>query len=263
MEWSKRISESLQLFHKEPPCVLSREALLPFWDVTNLQENCDEASLAMTFANAKMDSREQTRLEVQFAPVVCVYPKWVSYAVKMLAHTPTKVATVVNFPYGNAPQQAVGIQLEEAIADGASEIDVVFPYQAFLAGDKEQAYEFVSYCKSLCGSALLKVILETGAFSDAALIAEAAILVAECGADFIKTSTGKIAIGATFEAAVAILVAITEVRAKCSQMIGLKVSGGIRSVQAASQYHLLAATLMGEKWLTPRHFRIGASQLLV
>ena len=255
MEWSSRIASALRLFekHQHDVPVSLLEMLLPFWDVTNLRDDCNEENLAATL--------QLTQHHDIVAPAVCVYPKWVPFAVQKLQHTSIKVATVANFPKGDAPQQAVGIQLEECIASGAQEIDVVFPYQAFLAGEREQVSEFVAYCKSLCGKALLKVILETGMFHDALQVAEAAELVALAGADFIKTSTGKVAVGATIEAAAAILVAITAVRGKCSQALGLKVSGGIRTLTDAAKYHSLAVTLMGKEWVTSRHFRVGASQL--
>lgn len=255
MEWSSRINNALRLYqmHEHALHHCSLQELLPFWDVTNLNDHCDEASLLETFKLVEIDG--------VFAPAVCVYSKWVPFAVMTLAKQPVKVATVVNFPRGDALQQAVGIQLEEGIASGAQEIDVVFPYQAFLAGENEYVSEFVSYCKSLCGKALLKVILETGVIKDPVRIADAAELVALAGADFIKTSTGKVAVGATLEAAAAILVAIQAVKDKCPQALGLKVSGGIRTLQDASMYRMLVVTLMGDAWLTPRHFRIGASKL--
>lgn len=254
MEWSKAVNDALTTFHALPEREQPLSELLSFWDVTNLNDTNDEATLQETFSKAQYQG--------VYAPAVCVYPKWVPFAVSSLANTPTHVATVVNFPKGDALLQAVGIQIEEALSEGADEIDVVFPYESFLAGEEVKAAEFVSYCKSLCDDALLKVILETGVIQNAALIAEAAMLAAKSGADFIKTSTGKVAVGATFEAAAAILLAINQVRKHCPQAIGLKVSGGIRTLQEASRYRALAAMIMGEKWVNPRHFRIGASKLL-
>lgn len=253
MEWSEAIYDALSAFRQLSEHDLAIDALLPFWDVTNLQETADETSLLQTFQSVEHD-------EV-YAPAVCVYPKWVPFAVSSLSSLPIHVGTVVNFPKGDAPLQAVGIQIEEAVANGAREIDAVFPYTAFLAGERDMPAEFVSYCKSLCGKALLKVILETGVIQDPLLIIEATQLAASAGADFIKTSTGKVQTGATFEAAAAVLLAIQSAKKHCSQALGLKVSGGIRTLQEASRYKLLAEVMMGEAWVTPRHFRIGASKL--
>lgn len=253
MAWSDDVADIVAIVSKQPARVLSRNDLLPFWDVTNLNESSHEDDLLVTIQQAR--SRETV------APAVCVYPKWVPFTVQALSNTQTAVATVVNFPRGDASLQAIGIQIEQAIADGAREIDAVFPYAAFLSGDQETAAEFVAYCKSLCGKALLKVILETGAMQDPLLIMEAAKLSALAGADFIKTSTGKVPVGATFEAAALILLSILDVRKSCPQAIGLKVSGGIRTLSDASSYHQLASIMMGDTWMTPRHFRVGASKL--
>ena len=190
---------------------------------------------------------------------VCFYPRFVKLAKEKLANTPVKIATVANFPHGNESLENVLALIRSAIKDGADEIDVVFPYPFFLQGNKEEAYEFIRQCKAECTDAiLLKVILETGALVEAALIAEVSYNVSNAGADFLKTSTGKIAVGATLDAARVMLETIK----KIPRPIGIKISGGVRTIEQALQYIALAEDIMGPGWVSPKHFRIGASQLL-
>lgn len=189
---------------------------------------------------------------------ICVYPEFVKTAVTYLANN-IPVAAVANFPTGNESLENVSISIQQSIAQGAREIDVVFPYQEYLTGDKTTALKFIQMCKSICGkNILLKVILETGALQDPVVIAKASQDVIESGADFLKTSTGKISVGATLDAATLMLQAIKDSK----KSVGLKVSGGIRELSQAEQYILLAEKIMGEAWVVPQHFRIGASSLI-
>jgi deoxyribose-phosphate aldolase len=188
---------------------------------------------------------------------VCVYPRFIKTVSARLQNTSIKCAAVANFPEGVAALADVIADIKNSIAQGAQEIDVVFPYRSFLLGAKTDAQNFIRQCKAACGgNVLLKVILETGALP-VENIAEAAVLVIDAGADFVKTSTGKITVGATLEAAEIILQTI-----KASKKnVGLKVSGGVRSVAQAESYLDLANDIMGKEWVNPATFRIGASQL--
>ena len=170
-----------------------------------------------------------------------------------------RVATVVNFPSGDEPIDAVTAAVSAALADGADDIDVVLPYRAVLAGDLARAAALVAAVAELVEEpTLLKVILETGALEDPAAISSAAELAVENGADFVKTSTGKIPAGASLEAAAAMLAVI----AGADRPVGLKPSGGIRTFDEAMAYIDLADSVMGEGWATPATFRFGASGLL-
>ncbi len=190
---------------------------------------------------------------------VCIYPSFITQAKQALAKQSVRIATVMNFPAGTQLLEEVLPLTRQAITAGAEEIDLVFPYQDYLRGEQEKAYDFVRAVKSVCGETiLLKVILETGALVDAANIAEVSYHVCHAGADFLKTSTGKIAIGATMEAAATMLNVIK----KIPRPIGFKVSGGVRTLPQAEQYMQLAAEIMGKDWVRPAHFRIGASQLV-
>lgn len=193
---------------------------------------------------------------------VCVYPRFVGLARRTLDELggqTVAVATVSNFPGGNAPLEDVLEQTRQALAEGADEIDVVYPYRALLAGDADSGFALVRACKALCADrALLKVILETGELADPALIRQASLDAIEAGADFIKTSTGKVAVNATAEAARIMLECI----ASSGMNVGLKPAGGMKTLADAQVYLELAEQLNGSQWISPRHLRLGASSLL-
>jgi deoxyribose-phosphate aldolase len=190
---------------------------------------------------------------------VCVWPEFVATCAGLLDGSGVRVATVVNFPSGDEPVEAVVAATLAALRDGADDIDVVLPYRAFLSGDEERAAAMVRALAELVDApAIVKVILETGAFPDAQSISAAARLTIAAGADFVKTSTGKIPAGASLDAAAAMLAEI----AAADRTIGLKPSGGIRTFDEAMAYIGLAESVMGEGWATPATFRFGASGLL-
>lgn len=191
---------------------------------------------------------------------VCIYPQFVAYAVALLEKESIAVATVVNFPDGDDTLHYCISSIGQAIAVGVREIDVVLPYKRYLMGEHGDVLEFIQSCRGMCGKdILLKVILETGALTNHDIIADTAELAIKGGADFIKTSTGKIKAGTTLGAARAILEVIKEHKDK---KIGFKVSGGVRTLADAMGYADLVAEILGEQWLKPETFRIGASQLL-
>lgn len=186
---------------------------------------------------------------------VCVYPQFVSVAAACLHNI--NIATVINFPNGDQSIDACNTSIQQSIADGADELDVVFPYRAFLSGEKKQASEFVQTIRLTSKHKSLKIILESGAFTNSATLIDACRLCVECGVDFLKTSTGKIDVGATPDAVAAMLSVL-----QAHPNIGLKISGGVRSIVQAEQYYRQVATVMGESWINPQHLRFGASSLL-
>ena len=192
---------------------------------------------------------------------VCVWPRFVAASAQALAGTGVKVATVVNFPSGDEAVADVRAMTEQAVADGADEIDVVLPYRAFLAGEADSAREVLEAVVAASGTAAVKVIIESGELSSTEAITAAAELAIEAGTDFVKTSTGKSPISATPEAAEAIL-AVIAARPAGSAPVGFKASGGVRSVDDARIYIEIADRLLGEDWITPDTFRFGASSLL-
>lgn len=188
---------------------------------------------------------------------VCVYPAFVTIAAMQLKRA-IPVAAVANFPHGTDNIEDIIATIKTAIAAGAREIDVVFPYHQYLSGDVVGALQVIRDCKAACGDVILKVILETGALELPDIIADVSAKVIAAGADFLKTSTGKIVVGATIDAAVVMLQAIKN----AGKPVGLKVSGGIRTVAQAENYIALAEDIMGVNWVCPKRFRIGASKIL-
>jgi deoxyribose-phosphate aldolase len=190
---------------------------------------------------------------------VCVWPRFVSQAARQLAGSGVLVASVVNFPAGDNDISSTVAETESAIADGADEIDLVLPYRAFLAGQTDVAAAMVDAVRTAVGSPRkLKVILETGGYPSLDSIRDASRLVIHHGADFIKTSTGKTHVSATLAASVMILDAIHD----ADRVVGIKASGGIKSLDDAARYLALADEMMGPDWATPATFRFGASGLL-
>ncbi len=190
---------------------------------------------------------------------VCLWPRFVGVAKAALVGSPVKIATVVNFPAGGEDTLAVEAETARAIADGAGEIDLVMPYRAFLAGRAGFAESQIVWVRRVCaGRAALKVILETGEIADPAKIRAAADLALGAGADFVKTSTGKVAVNATPESARLLLEAVRD----CGRPAGVKAAGGIRTVAEAATYLDLADRVMGPGWVGPATFRFGASGLL-
>ncbi|HEX4982604.1 MAG TPA: deoxyribose-phosphate aldolase [Ilumatobacteraceae bacterium] len=189
---------------------------------------------------------------------VCVWPDFVAQSVAALNGTNVLVATVVNFPSGDDRAHAVRVLTDCALDDGADEIDVVLPYRAWLAGDERRAADVIDGVRDAAREARMKVILETGALPDIGSIERAARFAIDHGADFIKTSTGKIQVSATPEAAETML----RVIAATDRPVGIKPSGGIRTIADAAQYLALADEIMGPGWATPATFRFGASGVL-
>lgn len=193
---------------------------------------------------------------------VCVYPGFIGVAREVLDPQElagrVRIASVVNFPGGNETPDRVVSEIREALAAGADEIDLVFPWHALREDDAEAGRSLVLAAREICGAHVLKVILETGELADPQMIKTAAVIAIEGGADFLKTSTGKVAVNATPEAARILLETIRD----SGRDVGCKVSGGVRTTEQARQYLNLAAEIMGEAWITPRHFRFGASGLL-
>lgn len=188
---------------------------------------------------------------------VCLWPRFVAVARGALGDGPVRIATVVNFPEGGTPIAPVIRETEAALETGADEIDLVLPWQSVLSGQTTAASAMVRNVKMRCGDKLLKVILETGEYPDLDKVRLAAELAISSGADFIKTSTGKTAHSASLPAARVMLNVIS----MTGRPVGLKPSGGIRTLTDAKGYLDLADAIMGPDWATPRSFRFGASGL--
>lgn len=192
---------------------------------------------------------------------VCVYPYYASLVKESLAGSGIRTACVSGgFPASQIPLKTKLFEVEETLKDGADEIDMVISQGAFLEGDYKRVGDEVRAIKDCCGKAHLKVILETGNLQTPDNIERASCIAIDNGADFIKTSTGKTAVSATTEAFYVMLKVIERYAAQ-GHIVGIKPAGGISSVETAIPYFKLVWQILGEKWLNPSLFRIGASRL--
>lgn len=224
---------------------------LTLLDLTDLSDNCDSSAVAKLCARAVTPYGK--------VAAVCVWPRFVTEAKRHLMGTGVKVATVANFPQGGDDVHAAAAEVVRCYADGADEVDIVIPYRRLMAGDEQGV-------RRLIGEAVerrpkgrrLKTILETGELQKPELIDRASRIAIEAGADFLKTSTGKTKVSATYEAAKIMMQAIRE----AGRPVGIKPSGGIKTLEDAIMYYHVARNAMGTRWVKPATFRYGASGLL-
>jgi deoxyribose-phosphate aldolase len=194
---------------------------------------------------------------------VCVYPNLVPVAKESLRGSSVKVASVATaFPSGLSSLEVKLADTAAALASGADEIDMVIDRGAFLSGDEGTVYDEIVAVKELCGPAHLKVILETGELGTYDNVRRASDLALEAGADVIKTSTGKVGTNATFPVALVMCEALRDFARRTGERRGLKVAGGVRNTKQALTYLVIVKETLGDAWLTPDLFRIGASSLL-
>ena len=239
----------MTLNNQELRAVASRA--LSLLDLTNLKDDCTPDQIVALCGRAQS----------AFGPTaaICIWPRFVMQARTLLGpDSPIRIATVVNFPSGEMKTEDVLAETRDAVADGADDIDLVIPYRALARGDENAVTDMVSAVKGACGPAILKTILETGELKDISLIRRASDLSIAAGADFIKTSTGKVGVNATLEAADIMLQAIRDSRKK----VGFKPAGGIRTAKDSLVWLMLMKEELGDDWLSPTLFRFGASSLL-
>ncbi|MGE5460668.1 MAG: deoxyribose-phosphate aldolase [Solirubrobacterales bacterium] len=194
---------------------------------------------------------------------VCLYAQLVPVAVEALRGSTVKVASVAGgFPAGLAPLDARLADIRQAVEAGAHEIDIVLNRSLFLGGDYARAFEELVAAREAAGDTHLKVILETGELGSYDRVRQASVLAMAAGADFIKTSTGKIGTGATPASALCMMEAARDFFTETGRRVGIKVAGGVRASKQAIQYLVLVYETLGTEWMTPDRFRIGASSLL-
>ena len=234
--------------HVDSPRTLAAR-LVPLLDLTSLGEDDTPG---------KIDALCRRARGGLLPAALCIYPEHVTTARRALAGTAVKIATVVNFPDGGSDAARVDREIRRALGAGADEIDAVLPWAAFCRGDIAAARAVVDAARHACGDGrVLKLILETGELATPERIRAAAELGIESGVDFLKTSTGKAKVNATPQAATILLDAIAAHGGRC----GIKCAGGIRRIEDAATYLQLARERMGEAWIVPAHFRVGASAL--
>jgi deoxyribose-phosphate aldolase len=194
---------------------------------------------------------------------VCVYPNLVPVAIERLRGSGVKVASVATaFPSGQAPLDVKLAEVRDVVEMGADEVDMVIDRGAFLSGRYAKVYDEIVRVKEASGDAHLKVILETGELGTYDNVRRASLLAMAAGADFIKTSTGKLPSAATLPVALVMLEAIRDVYEETGRMVGMKPAGGIRHAKQAVQHLVLVHETLGLDWLTPDLYRLGASSLL-
>jgi deoxyribose-phosphate aldolase len=227
---------------------------LTLMDLTSLNDSDNNQTI--------IDLCHQANTPVGHTAAICIYPQFIILAKKTLAElglSHIKVATVTNFPMGAADVALAVKQTQQAIKLGADEVDVVFPYRALIQGDESIGYELVKACKEACSDQVtLKVIIESGELKSPELIRKASEISIDAGADFIKTSTGKVAVNATLDAAKTMLDVIKEKNLQ----VGFKAAGGVKTAQDAAAYLSLAQDILGKDWIQASSFRFGASSLL-
>jgi deoxyribose-phosphate aldolase len=193
---------------------------------------------------------------------VCVYPTFVKVAKKALGDSKVKVASVATaFPSGNSTLEIKLNDTRLAVNDGADEVDMVISRGEFLEGNYNFVYDEIAAIKEACGKARLKVILETGELSTLDNVRKASDIAILAGADFIKTSTGKIQPAATMPVTLVMLQAINNHYHNTGKMVGMKPAGGISSAKGALQYLVMLHETLGNKWMNNQWFRFGASSL--
>lgn len=230
------------------PAIAARA--LPLLDLTSLNDGDTDETVA--------DICRRAVTPAGHVAAICIWGRFVASANAILDQR-IGLATVVNFPGGDQDRKTIESDIKTAIANGADEIDLVFPYEQFLAGKRTYARDIVAAARQACAHGVeLKVILETGELKTTAAIREASEAAVLSGADFLKTSTGKTKVGATLAAARTMLEVIHDMDPE----VGFKASGGVRTVGDAGAYLALADEIMGEGWASPETFRFGASGLL-
>lgn len=237
-----------------------KRQLLGTLELTSLKvTDSAESILALT---ERVNAFAEQHPDLPHLATICVYPNFAKVVSQSLQADGVEVACVTGgFPSSQTFSEIKTAETSLAVLDGASEIDCVMSVGAFLSGDYETVCDDIAETKSACAGRPLKVILETGVLPSASDIKRAALLAIYAGADFIKTSTGKIEPAATPEAAYVMCEAIKEYYAQTGTKIGFKAAGGISSVDDALSYYTIVREILGEEWIKEGLFRIGTSRL--
>ena len=241
--------------------VFALELAVRMTDLTTL-EGADTPGKVAALAS-KAIRPDPTDASVPSVAALCVYPNLVPTAVERLGGSGVKVASVATaFPSGQAPIETKLEEVRWVVEQGADEVDMVIDRGAFLAGRYAKVYDEIVRVKEASGEAHLKVILETGELGTYDNVRRASLLAMAAGADFIKTSTGKLSSAATLPVALVMLEAIRDVYEETGRRVGFKPAGGIRASKQAVQHLVLVHETLGVDWLTPDLYRFGASSLL-
>ena len=246
---------------KKESKVFALELAVRMMDLTTLEGSDTPGKVAALASKAiRPDPADPS---VPSCAAICVYPNLVPTAVERTKGTSVKVASVATyFPSGQAPLDVKLRDVRDAVELGAHEIDMVIDRGAFLSGRYAKVYDEIVQVKEASGGAHLKVILETGELGTYDNVRRASLLAMAAGADFIKTSTGKLPSAATLPVLLCMLEAIRDVYEETGRVVGMKPAGGIRNAKQAIQNLVIVNETLGQDWLTPDRFRLGASSLL-
>ncbi len=241
--------------------VFALELAIRMIDLTTL-EGADTPGKVAALAS-KAIRPDPSDASIPSVAALCVYPNLVAPAVERLRGSGVKVASVATaFPSGQSPLAGKVEEVRQVVALGADEVDMVIDRGAFLSGRYSRVYDEIVQVKEACGEAHLKVIVETGELGTYDNVRRASLLAIAAGADFIKTSTGKLPSAATLPVTLVMLEAIRDVYEETGRMVGMKPAGGIRQSKQAVQYLVQLYETLGLEWLTPDLYRLGASSLL-
>ena len=256
----KTVKKLLDKFLEENNTLEVKKFLLNSVELTTLKTTDSEDSV-LKFVE-KVNEFDDKYPELGHVATVCVYPNFAKICHDTLENDNVEIACVSGcFP---SSQSFIEVKIAEtalAVRDGATEIDIVMPVGKFLVGDYEGVTDEIQELKAICGERSLKVILETGCLKTASNIKKASILAMYAGADYIKTSTGKLEPAATPEAAYVMCQAIKEYYEQTGIQIGFKPAGGMKTVRDALTYYTIVKEVLGEKWLTNKYLRLGTSSL--
>ena len=246
---------------KKDAKLFALELAIRCMDLTTLEGSDTPGKVAALCSKAIRP--DPTDAQIPSVAAVCVYPNLVPTAVERVRGSDVKVASVATaFPSGQSPLEAKLEEVRWVVEQGADEVDMVIDRGAFLSGRYAKVYDEIVRTKEACGEAHLKVILETGELGTYDNVRRASLVAMAAGADFIKTSTGKLPSAATLPVALVMLEAIRDVHEETGRMVGFKPAGGIRNAKQAVQHLVLVHETLGTDWLTPDLYRIGASSLL-
>ncbi|MBR6333936.1 MAG: deoxyribose-phosphate aldolase [Bacteroidales bacterium] len=258
---TEQIEDRLNIVHHRPLPMPEPELyrfILSSIDLTTL-EGTDNEQVVQALCQKALDFKKQAGC---MPAAVCVYPPYVHTVVEALQRNPITIASVAGaFPAGQSPIEVKVAEVRYAVAQGADEIDMVISRGTFLKGDYQTVYDEILAIRDACREAKLKVILETGELKTPQNIFRASQIAIAAGADFIKTSTGKIAVNATPEAFLVMMDAIKFHYQKTGKRVGIKAAGGISDPDTAVYYVKLLHNVLGQEWMNRNLFRIGASRL--
>src|SRR5438046_9764313 len=241
--------------------VFALELAVRMTDLTTLEGSDTPGKVAALASKAVRP--DPSDASVPSVAALCVYPNLVPTAVERVRGSGVKVASVATaFPSGQSPLEAKLDEVRWVVEHGADEVDMVIDRGAFLSGRYGKVYDEIVRVKEACGGAHLKVILEVAELATYDNVRRASLLAMAAGADFVKTSTGKLPGAATLPVTLVMLEAIRDVYEETSRKIGMKPAGGIRQAKQAVQYLVQLNETLGAEWLTPDLYRIGASSLL-